>query len=93
MENNRSFCPECELKAASMAVTKESILEQVSGMAFVEGVTTPEIQYRKRLEICESCDRLSSGIMCSVSGSYVAFRAKLIKNKCPFVGRDKWNEI
>lgn len=90
MQTSKVICPECELRALQAEITEERINEIVSRMAFVEGITTPQDEYLKRIAVCKECTSLKSNIMCSECGAYVAFRAHNLKNKCPFPGKNKW---
>ena len=90
MEEQKSFCPECELRKLQSEATKEKIEEIVSKMAYTEGVTTPEAEYKRRLQICSECPSLKAEILCAECGSYVAFRAHNSSGKCPFPGKNKW---
>lgn len=71
-------------------ITKESIEASVARMAKLEGVTTEEGEYKRRLAVCEDCPSLRDGILCAECGSYVAYRARIANSCCPFPGGDKW---
>lgn len=90
MEEQKGFCPECEIRALQSAITPEKIRMIVSQMAFVDGVTTPDPLYVKRVAVCSKCPCLKAEILCSECGSYVAYRAKILRATCPFPGTDKW---
>jgi hypothetical protein len=87
---DKPFCPECEIRAMMGRVSKESIEASVAKMARLEGVTTEEDEYRRRLEICASCPSLRADIMCAECGSYVAYRARIASSTCPAPDGDKW---
>ena len=44
--------------------------------------------YQKRLAVCKGCDLLADG-MCRACGCYVALRAAVRKNACPY---EKWKK-
>ena len=86
----KAVCPECEIRALQASVTKESIASSVAKMARVQGVTTGDAEYSRRLSVCESCPSLKGEILCAECGSYVAYRARILNATCPFPGQDKW---
>ena len=86
----KAVCPECEIRALQAAVTKESSASSVAKMARVQGVTTEDAEYKRRLAVCERCPSLRSEILCAECGSYVAYRARILNASCPFPGQDKW---
>lgn len=90
--SEKAFCPECEIRELQSAISRESIEKAVSKMARIEGVTTEEGEYERRLLICKSCPSLRSEIMCAECGSYVAYRARIISSTCPYPGCDKWKK-
>lgn len=47
-----------------------------------EDIKTPESEYRRRLDICRSCEGLENGI-CRECGCFVELRAAAQKNYCP----------
>ena len=73
-------------------ITKESIEASVAKMARLEGVTTEEGEYKRRLSICGECPSLKAEVMCAECGSYVAYRARISSSSCPFPGGDKWRQ-
>ncbi|MCR5724265.1 MAG: DUF6171 family protein [Treponema sp.] len=87
-----AWCPQCELHAQMAAITPESIRAQAEAQAFVPGITADSATYARRLKICASCPKLVSEMLCSECGSYVAFRARLEKARCPFPANDKWQQ-
>ncbi len=87
---DKAYCPECEIRELQSKITKESIEKSVSKMASVQGVTTEDEEYKRRLSICASCPSLRSEILCAECGSYVAYRARIVASSCPFPGNDKW---
>ncbi len=84
------YCPECELRELQSKITRQSIEESVSKMAFVKGINTPAAEYERRLSICMDCPSLRSQIMCAECGTYVAYRARILSAKCPSADGDKW---
>ncbi|MBQ3799897.1 MAG: hypothetical protein II837_06330 [Treponema sp.] len=86
----KAICPNCEIKAMMGRITKESIEASVAKMARLEGVTTEDGEYKRRLAVCEACPSLRDGILCAECGSYVAYRARIASSACPFPGGDKW---
>ena len=47
---------------------------------------TPQEEYKRRIEVCETCDRLIAGT-CMACGCYVELRAAFKNGSCP---RKKW---
>ena len=88
----KAICPNCEIKAMMGRITKESIEASVAKMARLDGVTTEEGEYKRRLAVCEGCSSLRDGILCAECGSYVAYRARIVSSTCPFPGGDKWKD-
>ena len=43
---------------------------------------TPDAEYRRRLAVCETCDKLADG-MCRECGCFVLYRAAVATNDCP----------
>ena len=89
-DNQKKFCPECEIRKLQSQITKDRIEDDIAKMEYVPGVTTPEDIYRKRLETCSTCSSLQAEILCSECGSYVAYRARMISATCPYPGNNKW---
>ena len=83
------FCPECEIRELQTRITKEKIEHDIANMVHVDGVTTPDHVYEKRIETCRSCSSLQAEILCSECGSYVAYRAKILSATCPYPGKNK----
>lgn len=91
-QEKKAFCPECELREMQSKITEESIALAISKMAYVEGISSPKEEYERRMSICKDCKRLEAKIMCMECGSYVAFRAISLAQKCPFPGYNKWEK-
>lgn len=90
MQQTDPFCPECEIRAMMGRISKESIEASVAKMAKVDGVTTEDGEYKRRLAVCEGCPSLRAEIMCAECGSYVAYRARIASSTCPSPDGDKW---
>lgn len=86
----KPFCPECEIRALQVEITKDRIDAAVAKMAYVAGITAPDHIYRTRLETCRSCPSLRAEIMCAECGSYIAYRARMLSATCPYPGNNKW---
>lgn len=87
----RTFCPECEIRRLMVADTPQKIAEVISSMPFIEGVTAPPAVYSKRLAVCRTCPSFKAEMMCAECGTYVAYRARQLDSTCPYPGSDKWN--
>ncbi len=86
---NKVYCPECQLKEQMSRITKESVLAEVKALTDEEGCTASPQEFERRLKICDECYNLSGGIMCSLTGAYCAYRARMSDSKCP---RGKWEQ-
>lgn len=86
----KEFCPDCEIKAAMALVTPESIAENISKMAYVEGVTSSKEVYDFRMSVCRECTSFEGGMTCRECGSLSAYRARILKSYCPYPGKNKW---
>lgn len=64
------------------------ILNYIEGIA--EEERTGGQEYEQRLEICEDCEHLMSGV-CRQCGCFAAVRAAVKKNYCPDI-RDRWKK-
>lgn len=62
----------------------ETVRREIDRMS--DKMRVGEEQYRKRLDICRQCDRLSGGT-CLACGCYVELRAAAVHTACP---RKKW---
>ena len=75
-------CPVCENKTTltAMDMSPELIAEMV------ESEPCPDYAgdkiYSRRLEICNSCQKLIGGMTCSDCGCFVQFRARHISAAC-----------
>lgn len=58
----------------------ENIREYISGLD--ENVKADEETYRRRLSLCEKCEKLQNGV-CLKCGCYVEMRAAVRNNRCP----------
>ena len=69
-----------------MDVDPEGLYKKVEELieSLPEDVKCPEEEYRRRLEVCKSCDSLENG-MCRECGCFVELRAAARKNYCPSV--------
>ena len=91
MENaKRIFCPECEIRSELLKITPQKMLDEVLSQPFVEGFSTPLEEFKRRLSICKTCPSLRENVLCAECGSFVAYRAHILKNTCPFPFENKW---
>lgn len=69
-------CPVCESKKelASMEMTPELVEEMASQEPIADFCGEKELT--RRLEICNQCTKLISGMTCSECGCFVQFRAR-----------------
>ncbi|MCM1055252.1 MAG: DUF6171 family protein [Bacteroides sp.] len=70
----------CLLKDTPETELLQNIREYISGLD--EDIRTDDASYKKRLALCEKCDRLMNG-MCLKCGCYVEMRAAVKSNRCP----------
>ncbi len=80
----RPFCPECDLREQMSRITRRSLLEEVRRL----GIEAGEDEFARRLSVCDGCFQLEAGMLCRMSGAYVAYRARVLSaDGCP---RGKW---
>lgn len=80
-ENSAAAKPcRCLLKEADQNELLENIKEYISGLD--DDIRADGKLYKKRLSVCEKCDRLQNGI-CLKCGCYVEMRAAVKNNRCP----------
>ncbi|MGN0532591.1 MAG: DUF6171 family protein [Eubacterium sp.] len=80
-------CKRCLLLEAGDKVTHGDIMLQLS---LVDKGNRADTQlYNHRLNLCQSCDQLLSGI-CRKCGCYVEYRAGILNNHCPNADNTKW---
>lgn len=89
IENNypgNRLCRKCLLRQenpdAYALVEKEKL-------RIKEADRTPEEEYKRRLSVCEKCEKLVSGT-CLACGCYVELRAAFKKGSCP---RKMWKTV
>lgn len=70
----------CLLKQAGEEELAETVREYISTLD-PDIKAEPEL-YKSRLEKCEGCKSLNSGV-CGKCGCYVEMRAAVRKNRCP----------
>lgn len=70
----------CLLKDTPEKELLQNIREYISGLD--EDIKADEEVYKKRLSVCEGCDRLMNGV-CLKCGCYVEMRAAVKNNRCP----------
>ncbi len=70
----------CLLSETGEKELLENIREYISGLD--ENVKADEETYRRRLSLCEKCEKLQNGV-CLKCGCYVEMRAAVRNNRCP----------
>lgn len=82
------ICPVCENRSSllSMEMTPEIIEEMVLSQPITQDTVDDDL-YKKRLEICNSCNRLISKMTCAECGCFVQFRAYHKTSHCAL---NKW---
>lgn len=84
----KPFCRKCLIDSIDEDVFIRSLKNYISD--YPKDKRCCELEYKKRIEVCKSCEHLSLG-MCSLCGCYVELRALKINTFCPDI-TDKWNE-
>ena len=84
--DTRKICYKCLLEDLDEDRILETVREMINGIAPEN--RTDEDEYRRRLDICRSCDSLVSGT-CVKCGCYVELRAAGKHRNCPD-SKDKW---
>lgn len=77
---DRKFCRRCLLEECDEAEILEKIQKLLAMMP--DAQKAPEAEYRRRLQICKSCDSLINA-QCMKCGCYVELRAAKRKERCP----------
>ena len=80
-------CKRCLLHESAQTDVIESIKSRIEKLSADEKADYE--LYRSRLNECQKCDNLISGV-CMKCGCYVEFRAAFKKQKCPDVKAKKW---
>lgn len=80
-------CKRCLLLEAGEKKSFACIKEYISSLD--DDLKVSNDVYRKRLEICKTCDHLLSG-MCLKCGCYVEVRAILNNKDCPDCDNKRW---
>ncbi|MGN1148983.1 MAG: DUF6171 family protein [Lachnospiraceae bacterium] len=75
------ICKRCLLREMNEAEYKEKLEKYI--LKLEKTARTEEEQYRKRLEACKACDRLTEGT-CQACGCYVELRAAVKTSHCPY---------
>lgn len=83
--DEKKVCRKCLLAELGEDEYFASLREYIAN--YPEEKRVPAEEYARRLEICQSCDRLADG-MCAVCGCYVELRALKKGQYCPEGG--KW---
>lgn len=74
----------CLLQQAGEEKLLKNIQEYIDNLS--EDIKAEEELYKKRLSICNDCDKLLNGI-CGKCGCYVEMRAAVKNNRCPSENR------
>lgn len=80
-------CKRCLLHKEADSDMLRSISERIEKLSATE--KADDETYKKRLNECQSCDNLISGV-CIKCGCYVEFRAAFRNRKCPDTKNRKW---
>lgn len=80
-------CKRCLLRESAEQDTLTLIREKLDALPLADRADGE--LYRSRLEACQACDHLLSGV-CMKCGCYVEFRAGVRRMKCPNVKDRKW---
>ena len=78
--DGKPVCKRCLLAEVDPDGLYKKVGELIEALS--EDVKCPDGEYRRRLEICRSCDGLQNGI-CRECGCFVELRAAARKNYCP----------
>lgn len=73
-------CRKCLLKELNKEDYFKNVYEYIESIP--EDIKTGNDEYKKRLEICQGCEKLENGI-CRVCGCFVEVRASINSNYCP----------
>lgn len=93
LQENKLYCPRCEMEALQSQLTPTSVEAQVEAMGFIEGFSAPSTLYKKRLSVCKNCPALIGGVTCSYSGSLAAYKAAMLNASCPNPEGNRWQDL
>ncbi len=80
----RRICKKCLLESELPADIVDYLERGISNIP--KELRTKDEEFRKRINVCRSCDYLS-GATCNACGCYVELRAAVARQKCPY---KKW---
>ena len=83
-EIQQRVCRKCLLIDLESGKEKDIVYRYISGLSKEE--KSPDELFQSRLELCRTCERLSSAT-CQACGCFVEVRAAVKKQKCPY---HKW---
>jgi len=86
----KRFCKRCLLREVPEGEELAKIVEERIRL-MPEDLRVSETEYAQRLDVCRSCDHLTSGT-CVLCGCYAELRAVQRNRRCPDVP-PKWLEI
>jgi len=96
----KQHCPQCEAQRALLEsgglLSPERLVALADSMNS-ESAADPDIApaavQEERRRICQQCESLAGGAMCSWCGCYIALRARGTSATCPYPGNNKWSSI
>lgn len=82
----KNGCKRCLIKDMPSSQYFKNMYEYIEAMD--KELKVDDEEYKRRLDICKSCDYLLSG-MCKKCGCFVEMRAVMIGKSCPDT-KNKW---
>ncbi|NLE23847.1 MAG: hypothetical protein GX625_00665 [Clostridiaceae bacterium] len=86
-----SHSSKCEACSVSVHLSQEEIDTLFGKTMKVKNIkTVNEDEYKKRIDICMSCESLLYDTTCRYCGCIVQIKAKLQNSTCPYPYEPKW---
>ncbi len=81
-------CKRCEFKTQLSEADIEKMVNDVRNMSKIRLIDDEE--YKRRLSLCEACEKFEYGSTCTLCGCVMQVRALLADGKCPYPKNKKW---
>lgn len=81
-------CKRCQSKPTLTPGEIEKMVREIRSMKGIKLVD--EDKYRKRLEICQCCEKFEYNSTCTLCGCVMQVRAMLADGRCPYPKSARW---
>ncbi len=87
-DSSQILCRKCLLEG----IDEKGLREYLDGYAasLPLEIRTPEAEYKRRLSLCEECERRIQ-YTCTLCGCYIQARAAKKRQKCPIPYAPRWS--